>query len=83
MAEPFQRKLSGYRIYGTRMATLDYISQLEAEIAKRVKTYRAIKTEHSPTPEERRELLRIDRLSDFAARARSDLNELPDEQPAS
>lgn len=78
MAEPFQRMLSGYRAYRTRAATLDYIARLEDEIEKRVRTFRAIKAKRRPTPEEWRAFLLIDGLSDFAARARADLRELPD-----
>lgn len=78
MAEPFQRLLSGYRVYQTRTETLAYIARLEEQIKKRVRTYRAIKAERSPTPEEWREFLLIDGLSEFAERARSDLRKLPD-----
>lgn len=78
MAEPVQRTLSGYRIWRTRADALAYIASLEEEIAKRVKTYRAIKAERSPTPQERRAFLLIDGLSDFAARARDELQDLPD-----
>ena len=78
MPVPFQRTLSGYRVYRTRAATLGYIARLEEEIEKRVGTYRAIKAKRSPTPPERREFLLIAGLSDNAARARCDLGELPD-----
>lgn len=77
LSEPYQRMISGYRVYKTRAGTLAYITQLEVEIEKRIATYRAIKAERSPTPEERRQLLLIDGLSDFVARARFDLKELP------
>lgn len=77
MPEPYQRVISGYRVYKTRAGTLAYIAQPEAEIEKRIATYRAIKAERSHTPEERRQFLLIDGLSDFVARARFDLKELP------
>ncbi|MFZ4604305.1 MAG: hypothetical protein ACOYM8_17835 [Caulobacterales bacterium] len=78
MAEPFQRHLSGYRVYRTRAATLDYIARLEEQIERRVRTYRAIKAERSPSPQEWREFLLIDGLSESVACARSDLQKLPD-----
>ena len=78
MLEPTQRMLSGYRVWNSRADTLAYIARLEAEIEKRVMTYRAIKAERCPTPEERRQFLLIDGLSDFVARARDDLRELPE-----
>jgi hypothetical protein len=77
MSEPYQRMISGYRVYKTRASTLAYIAQLEADIEKRIETYRAIKAERSPTPEERRQFLLTAGLRDFVARARFDLKELP------
>lgn len=78
MSEPYQRMLSGYRVYKTRANTLAYIVRLEEEIEKRITAYRAIKAARSPTSEERREVMLIDGLSDFVARARSDLREFPE-----
>lgn len=78
MSEPYQRMLSGYRVYKTRAGTLAYIAGLEAEIEKRRAAYREIKAERSPTPEERREFMLTDGLSEFVFRARLDLKELPE-----
>lgn len=49
MSEPYQRMLSGYRVYKTRANTLAYIVRLEEEIEKRITAYRAIKAARSPT----------------------------------
>jgi hypothetical protein len=68
--------LSGYRVYKTRADTLAYIVCLEEAIERRVTTYRAIKAARSATSAERREFMLIGGLSDFVARAHSDLREL-------